>query len=436
MPLHNGRIRQILRAGSFVFLYLGALVWITILLLTSLLFGITEMEMTWAVMAVIAVVLLVVSIVLIAVYTNDVFELMLNPGKKFANIRTDTEDARLPQILEELSRKEKIRKPKIVVVSLPTVESFGSSPNDATIVIGKEILGSMDASQLHAVLLHEIFHIKNDLASLVDYMLMSHVFLRRLNLFLMSPAALIIAGITFPNMPFPTFLLVSIFYIPGIVIWILFVVMVIRTILALRNPGVLSSSRHMFFRELVADAYVAVRTNDPESQRKAMMTQMKLILHGSDNTQGAKKPAIYELREFRLDAAVGANINEAMKILLRPSTIKELFDTSMTNRIQMISFVYKMLNEECEVQVMRERHLPLGRTVITSTPEAIARVLMHQKSVIPTVVQSLRKRTHLNIKELANSLRLDPFDLFIILFFLHTKNVIRFKELESYNLPI
>ncbi len=69
----------------------------------------------------------------------------------------------LHEIVEELARKAKIKKPKVGIcdLSIPNAFAFGRSVGDGRVCVTRGLLELLDKEELKAVLGHEISHLKN-----------------------------------------------------------------------------------------------------------------------------------------------------------------------------------------------------------------------------------------------------------------------------------
>ena len=76
---------------------------------------------------------------------------------------TPDEHPRLHQMVEELSNKAGIPKPKIGIaqISLPNAFAFGRTLNDGRVCVTEGIIGLLNDDELKAVLGHELSHLKN-----------------------------------------------------------------------------------------------------------------------------------------------------------------------------------------------------------------------------------------------------------------------------------
>lgn len=81
-----------------------------------------------------------------------------------AKIVNDLEEPKLHQIIERLSNKAEIPKPKniaIMDVDVPNAFATGRSPKHATIAVTRGLLHRLNDQELEAVLGHELAHVKN-----------------------------------------------------------------------------------------------------------------------------------------------------------------------------------------------------------------------------------------------------------------------------------
>lgn len=81
-----------------------------------------------------------------------------------AKVVNDLEEPKLHQIIDRLSKKAEIPKPKnvaIMDVEVPNAFATGRSPKHATIAVTKGLLHRLNDQELEAVLGHELAHVKN-----------------------------------------------------------------------------------------------------------------------------------------------------------------------------------------------------------------------------------------------------------------------------------
>lgn len=90
---------------------------------------------------------------------SDKIVLALYGAKEIAQ----KENSHLHQILEELSQKANLPKPKLYYVNLPIPNAFATGRNEkhAAVAVTKGILELLSENELRGVLAHELSHIKN-----------------------------------------------------------------------------------------------------------------------------------------------------------------------------------------------------------------------------------------------------------------------------------
>lgn len=74
-----------------------------------------------------------------------------------------SDEPKLHEIVEKLSKESKISKPKIYLIDLPILNAFatGRSPKHAAVAVTSGLLKHLNWDELEGVLAHELSHIKN-----------------------------------------------------------------------------------------------------------------------------------------------------------------------------------------------------------------------------------------------------------------------------------
>ncbi len=95
------------------------------------------------------------------------FQFMIGPKmvEKFMGVKyvSPSEHPRLHSIVDELSYKSRMKKPKVGVssVPIPNAFAFGKTKRDARVCVTKDLLNRLNDDELKAVLGHELAHIQH-----------------------------------------------------------------------------------------------------------------------------------------------------------------------------------------------------------------------------------------------------------------------------------
>lgn len=293
----------------------------------------------------------------------------------------------------------------------------------------------LNVDELKAVLSHEIFHIKNDLVYTPSYLMFKDLLLRPVNLALVSIVGLVIGGISVPaiNASLSTELFLLLMLGPELAFLIIFVLLVAHRLFGIMKPGSLSSIKHLFFREFLADANTVIALNDSLSLRNAIIKIARLNLGKQIKSHllSLVKASTFgnfssqEIPQFSLSRypfVEGLTVFSRLK-----ASPKEVEDTMLTNRVSIIDFVGHLMSGNVEIEINNDGQLHLGRTALSVTPEAMASVLANNKMSIPKIITALRSTSKVNLALDAVRFGVSQFDFFVILFFLHNRDIVRFR---------
>ena len=81
-----------------------------------------------------------------------------------AKVVSNTEEPKLHEIMERLSREAGIPKPKniaVMEIDVPNAFATGRSPKHATVAVTRGLINRLNGEELEAVLGHELAHVKN-----------------------------------------------------------------------------------------------------------------------------------------------------------------------------------------------------------------------------------------------------------------------------------
>lgn len=96
---------------------------------------------------------------LLSYYYSDKIVLKIYNAKEV----TREEATKLHQMIEELSEKKGLPKPRIYLIDIPTPNAFatGRDPEHSCVAVSKSLLHTLDRKEVKSVLAHELTHIKN-----------------------------------------------------------------------------------------------------------------------------------------------------------------------------------------------------------------------------------------------------------------------------------
>ncbi len=436
----NSSLVYLVKRNPFNFAYLLLLVWFDIFVSYETFPSLGSLSAFWIIVSITSIVMVTCGIVLLIRNVYLVHGMVSNPVVNlFGKEEIEEPDTATLAMVEELAKKEGISTPKVVVISSPVVGSFGLDSDNALILIGKEIIQALNDKELKSVLMHEIFHIMSDLWYSTSFLVFKNLLLKPVNVALISVVGLVLGGIRIGLVfvPLPPDMYLKLFLIPDLVGFGAFLLLVLHRASKVFGPGALSSTKHMFFREFLADAYAAISLNDASSLRSAAIKIARLNLNRQINSHlisFTKSMTVgnAESAKFQLDSTTRSSITEAVSALSSPKvSIKEVEDTLLTNRVGIIELLAKMMTDGVDIRMDAKEPFRLTRTIISVTPESTAYILSKHKKTFPQIMDALSHTSRINLISASASLGIEPFDLFVISLFLSSRGLMKFSTFGS-----
>lgn len=414
------------------------LIWMQALVVSSLLTD--SLTTTRIILAIIGFPLLLACSVIMTRNTLQSIQLLINPLDRILEEQLYAQESnpQITKLIEEVSEHEQIRPPKIALLNIPIIASFGLDTTKSIIFLGKEILEILDEKQLRHVFYHEVYHIKNDLGYVTQYLIFKRIFLQPLNLALLCGIGLCVGAAELTTGPTPSFTTLSIMIVPGTIILAIFGALTIRNLLQTSKAGALSSIKHIYIREILADIHALTTGGDSVALRSAILKVASLKFQKQIRshflpffTYNTGVYSISPTNSAVLEKRFGNYLKEAFSAFsgLKPS-ISEVEETTLTERIRFLETIEKIEAKQFSPRIIEEqKSFKITWKILVTAPEGIGTIIRRLRDTVPEILDELRSRPNeFDVVNYSVKFSITKFELFATLLFLNLHNVIYFKK--------
>jgi hypothetical protein len=372
---------------------------------------------------------------------------LLNPcGIIFGKTERINEVNPISVLVKEIKKQEGLDSLEILVSNETSdIASIGNPLKTSFIVLPKALNEYLDEQEIRSVIIHEIYHIKEDVKMqtinyIQKYMLDKPLSLLRLSYCVIT--SLVLSGLVgyFANRWGIAFIprgesaiqqlriVVFIFWLVFILVLTVCIVVLTVAIRYKKEFGRVRLSNYLYLRELFADAYSVFKTEKPEVLRTALSDCLRLKVNSmkKDNRGLLKvkfveqtEPSVNSEKEtlkdmFSIEASGTRKILEELANVLFAKPLKFKTACDINSRFRLIDILEKLINNNVKIKVKKS---VLDFEISTSNlPPQVYRYIKKNPNVFANFNRYLIKNAqNFNIKDCSSEIGAPLFEVFLML---------------------
>jgi Zn-dependent protease with chaperone function len=332
--------------------------------------------------------------------------LLKNQGKSKTSMK-------LEGLIATLSTKSGIKKPKIEIIEGPPVAfSFGTSDNMASLVVSEDLMKLLDEDELETVILHELFHIKNDdlgtyTTTLVQSKLLHpqlfniatlFTLLTVLWSFLLGPP--LIRPLTLSASLYLSALKLGFYLAVGLVLLVLASAFVVFS-----KQGGLVSQKYLYVQELLADGFSSILSEKPMKLYSAILKTTGF--HDRHASKGKTPELDFSFGKLTYSSTFGTKSYQFWKSINDP-----LVYDKVGYRLPFVKMMENLIFGSSTLTITGTTIPELRR----SLPQPVFNMVkLNKPKFAEFLVYSTKNMNNFNLVECANNLKLQPFQAFMFL---------------------
>jgi len=361
--------------------------------------------------------------------------LLFNPHKHFLASLAATDGRKsLQHRLEMLSKSINVFLPTLLESDhIPDVFTFGLSKDNSYVIVSPSFLDELDEDETETVLLHELFHVKEDVEYQSFKVAFQKVAYAPFN-FIYVPLAFMVILLLFP-------FFFSGRGLPPIIydkfeavypLWTTFgllvllplglVLMTLTAVKLFRERSELSRS-YLYIRELLADSYSAIISGRPLKTYSAVVKASKRRILLSDRTSYDKIGFAYS-PEKETETLGDISLADIFKIRVLP--VLYIFglrggpanvSSPIIYRLGLLKVLQQMIYGNVNIIYLDRSQQSILSLSQLRMPDTVANVLRKKKVFYREFCEyAAMKRSSFNLIECAHAMKVEPFEAFLMLY--------------------
>lgn len=307
---------------------------------------------------------------------------------------------------------------------VPVVFSVGNPLGKMAIIFAPSVLEKLDDGQLNAVLLHEMYHILNDL-KMQSLNVIEDVLLHKPLPIVPFTLLILLISLGFPGFEStpktifgPTFDEVFNWLSSFATILFIELIVVVAVIMArkVRKEGRMSAD-YLYVRELLADAFSLFKSGNAQKLRNALLECENIMisklgfLGRIENSERKIRPTLKELFKTQKFTVGLKNLKDALGV--RKWYLKQ--ECPLNARLSLIDEIEKLRDEHAVLKIVRDDYL-LGDQIASGLPPLVHKYLKENRDNFGRFLVYVKDHfSKFNLVECSSSLGIEEFEAFLML---------------------